>query len=204
MANFRIPFEPEKVYHIYSHSNGKENIFKTSDNYLYFLKQYTKYSSEIAETFAYCLMPNHFHFIVRIKPENKLKEVFNKKLQKTKEDTLYRFISHRLGSFLNSYSKAFNKQEGRMGSLFTPNLHRRHINDISYLRKAIIYVHCNPIHHGFTKDFLTWRYSSYLSIISAKPTLLLRNEVIDLFDDLENFRHCHNQWKENSFDDIEF
>ncbi len=59
--------QPERFYHVYNHANGEENLFRQEENYHYFLKLWTKYIEPIADTFAYCLMPNHFHSLIRIK-----------------------------------------------------------------------------------------------------------------------------------------
>ena len=56
-------------YHIYNRGNNRENLFKQDRNYRYFLKLYAKHIEPIADTFAYCLLPNHFHLLVRIKGE---------------------------------------------------------------------------------------------------------------------------------------
>lgn len=58
---------PNTSYHIYNHANGFENIFQDEDNFRYFLMKYRHHISPIAETFAYCLMPNHFHLVVRMR-----------------------------------------------------------------------------------------------------------------------------------------
>jgi len=63
---------PEDVYHIYNCANGTENLFREERNYHFFLEKYFKYAHPIAETFAYCLMPNHFHIMVRIRSEEDL------------------------------------------------------------------------------------------------------------------------------------
>lgn len=59
--------ETEKFYHIYNHANGNENLFIEEENYHFFLQQWDKYISPIADTYAYCLIPNHIHFLIRIK-----------------------------------------------------------------------------------------------------------------------------------------
>jgi REP element-mobilizing transposase RayT len=64
------PLIPGVVYHIYNRGNNGESIFIEERNYDYFMKLYSKYISPKAETFAYCLLRNHFHFMVRIKTEN--------------------------------------------------------------------------------------------------------------------------------------
>ncbi len=65
--------ESDKFYHIFNHANGRENLFEEDENYRYFLQQCEKYISPIAETYAYCLMPNHIHFLIRILPEAEVK-----------------------------------------------------------------------------------------------------------------------------------
>ena len=68
MQDYKSNLSQDCFYHIYNRANGNEKLFASDDNYIYFLKQYNYYISPIAKTFAYCLMPNHFHFLVQIKP----------------------------------------------------------------------------------------------------------------------------------------
>jgi REP element-mobilizing transposase RayT len=72
--------QPGKRYHLYTHANGSENFFRTEENYRYFLQRYQHFIPLVADTLAYCLMPNHFHFLVRIKTEAELISVFKNKL----------------------------------------------------------------------------------------------------------------------------
>jgi len=68
-----------KYYHIYNRGNNREDLFSTPDNYLHFLRLYEKYILPVADTFAWVLMKNHFHLLVKVKEENeiKLKELPN-------------------------------------------------------------------------------------------------------------------------------
>jgi len=63
----------------------------------------------------------------------------------------------------------------------------------SYFQKLIFYIHNNPVHHGFTKQIALYPWSSYHSVVSKKPTLLKRNEVLDLYGTQENFINYHGQ-----------
>src|SRR5690554_7732864 len=62
----------EKYYHIYNHANGDENLFREQKNYEYFLEKYKQHINPIAETIAWCLMPNHFHLLVKMKTEEEI------------------------------------------------------------------------------------------------------------------------------------
>jgi putative transposase len=79
MKNYEIPLLPEKYYHIYNHANGSDNLFLTSENYRYFLQRFASFINPIADTYAYCLMPNHIHFLIRIKPEADLQSAYQRK-----------------------------------------------------------------------------------------------------------------------------
>jgi len=59
---FQDDFEPEIFFHIYNHAVGTENLFRNPENYRFFLRKYSQYTAPIWETYAYCLLPNHFHF----------------------------------------------------------------------------------------------------------------------------------------------
>ena len=72
MKNYTPILECDKYYHIFNHAVSNNNLFKNDGNYNFFLKKYAKYIFPIADTFAYCLMPNHFHFAVRIKKEKEI------------------------------------------------------------------------------------------------------------------------------------
>ena len=66
------PLKHGTYYHIYNRGNNGENIFRINDNYTYFLYLYDKYISLVADTYAWCLLKNHFHFLVHIKEEDEI------------------------------------------------------------------------------------------------------------------------------------
>ena len=72
--NTEQPLRPEHFYHIYNRGINGEKLFKQPRNYPYFLQQYAKYIAPVADTYAYALMGNHFHLLVRIKTEVEIRE----------------------------------------------------------------------------------------------------------------------------------
>ena len=220
MAANQDPLQPEKFYHIYDHGIGSDAIFFNDDNYIYFLKKFAEYISPVANTYAYCLMPNHFHFLIQIKTE---KEVFNflKENEKLPDEniTLSAFkalsggiteidffslhIGKQFSNFFNGYAQTLNKQQKKRGSLFLRSFKRKEVTSSENLKSLILYIHSNPIHHQFVTNIADWRYSSYHSLISDKTTQLKRKEVIELFEDIDNLKFCHQQINQNLLGKVE-
>jgi REP element-mobilizing transposase RayT len=59
--------EQGHFYHVYNRGNNKQPIFFERRNYIHFLSLFKKYLSGYADVYAYCLMPNHFHFLIKVK-----------------------------------------------------------------------------------------------------------------------------------------
>jgi len=193
-AKMPVRLEPDKHYHIYNHANGKDDLFVNEGNYHFFLKRFEAFIHPISITYSYCLMPNHFHFLICIKSEMELIDYFRAfpKFKTLEKLDLEKLISKQFSNFFSSYTQAFNKQQDRMGSLFMKNFKRKQVTSTEYLRKLVLYIHSNPVEHGFCDNIEDWKFSSYNAIISGNTNSLLCKEVIELFDDLENFIYCHN------------
>src|SRR5690554_3535460 len=126
-------FKPDCFYHVYNRANGSEKIFLTNKNYVFFLKKYTQYLADIVDTYCYCLMPNHFHFLIKIKDEKEL-DLTIQGLKKLEASELNKLISKRFSNFFSSYTQSLNKIEGRKGSLFMKNFKHKRVTSESYLR----------------------------------------------------------------------
>ena len=196
MKNYEIPLLADNYYHIYNHANGSDNLFLNSGNYRYFLQRYATFISPIADTFAYCLMPNHIHFLIRIKSESELQKAYQYKTKSTKillEENIPNYISREFASLFSSYSQAFNRQNGRKGSLFMPNFKRKLVDSEQYFTQLVHYIHANPVHHGFVTDMQAWEYSSFHAFLSQKQTNLQRDEVLNWFGNVESFIRFHQE-----------
>lgn len=181
------PLEFGKYYHIYNRGINGENIFKEYRNYEYFLNLFNKHIDPIAETFAWCLLKNHFHLLVRIK-------TFQEILQNQQEYEIKRIIAphQSFGNLFNAYTKAINKGYNRHGSLFERSFKRKLIGNEAYLQSVIKYIHYNPVNHGFCEHPIEYPWSSYLTCVSEKPTKLKREKVISLFENIEGLKSSHN------------
>jgi REP element-mobilizing transposase RayT len=133
-------------------------------------------------------MPNHFHLLVRIKNEEDVSDYFSKQIGVDIKPP-HQYFSN----LFNAYTKAYNKHFHRHGALFERPFKRKLIDNQSYLKNALVYIHNNPVHHGFTDKPSDYSWSSYLSCVSIKPTKLKREQVIGWFDNEANFKTYHDK-----------
>jgi len=182
-------------YHIFNRGNNGEDIFREKRNYLFFMERYAQYIEPVAYTYAYCLLRNHFHFLLRTRtPEEQ--EVYHKNmrtLKTLKVSETFRVLepSRQFSNLFNSYAKAFNKMYSRTGSLFEHPFHRIEVNADTYFSRLVAYIHQNPEKHAFVSDFRDWPFSSYQAILSQRPTRVQRCEVTEWFGGLDGFVDFH-------------
>jgi putative transposase len=182
----------DTYYHIYNRGNNGENIFIQERNYEHFLNLHFKYIEPIAETFAYCLLRNHFHMLVRVKSEE---EIFsNEETLKVFKTFRVLYPSRRFSDFFNAYAKAINKAYTRTGSLFEHPFGRVPVTTGRQFWNVIAYIHQNPQKHKFVEDFRNWKWSSYGIVIAEKPTKLRWEAVLDWFGGKQGYLELHEKW----------
>jgi REP element-mobilizing transposase RayT len=138
-------------YHLCNRGNNKEALFKEDQHYYYFLDLYRKYMFPLSDLYAYCLLPTHFHFLLRIKDKEELNGIYTQDDQPWKQ----------MRNFLGTYTKAINHTYHRTGHLFQGRYASKIIPDDDYFFRLIVYIHQNPQSHGIVSDFRIWPFSSY-------------------------------------------
>ncbi|NOZ36237.1 MAG: transposase [Chlorobi bacterium] len=171
-------FEKDFTYHVYNRSNNI--VFKTSDNYLFFLEKFRKYISPYSDIIAWVLQPNHFHFML-VPNEKATKYIEEKHLPNTQ------MLSKQFGILLSSYTKAFNKQNNRKGSLFAHNtkakllISRNSGSNMqnNYSVSCFRYIHNNPVNHIYVKNIYDWEFSSYKDFAGIRNGNLINRKLAE-------------------------
>ncbi len=201
--------EQGSFYHIYNRGNNKQDIFFEEKNYDLFLQNFDKYLSPFVDVYAYCLMPNHFHFLIKIKEyqasefTNQTSEVFktSEVLPRETSQVLTRGskkltpVEKAFKDFFISYAKSINKAYNCTGSLFQSKFKKKEITDNSYFTTIIQYIHANPLKATLCSTYDEYRYSSYKAIIDTGITKIKRMEVLEWFGNREVFIKVHEERK---------
>jgi len=178
------PLIPGCYYHIYNRGNNREDLFREKRNYEYFLKLYFTHTQNVADTYAYCLMKNHFHFLIRVKEDPTANHNPSNPLNRKNQ-------SRPFSNVFNAYAKSINRAYGRTGALFQRPFGRILVKTDAHFLRLITYIHQNPQKHGFVDDFRDWPFTSFHSLLSDKPTILQRENVLLWFNGRGEFETAH-------------
>ena len=160
-----MKFTEECIYHLYNRGNKKQRTFFNEENYLYFLRKVRAELLPYCEILAYCLMPNHFHFIIYIKRKELNALDYENKKSKT--------LNNAIGILLRSYTRSMQAQENFTGSLFQQKTKAKELIDtdnatINYLSLCAHYIHFNPLKAKIVENLEDWKYSSYLDYMDLR------------------------------------
>ncbi|WP_412466981.1 transposase [Pedobacter sp. KLB.chiD] len=183
--HYYTKFEEGKFYHIYNRSIDRQPLFKSDANYRFFLKKIDQYLSNILDVYAYCLLGNHFHLLIRVKESLKI-------TNSIRDISVHDIVSKQFRMFFQSYALAFNIQHKRIGTLFQTPFKRAQINDESYFTRLVYYIHSNPQKHNLISDFRDWKWSSYSRILLETTTKLKKQEVLNWFGGKKEYLQFHS------------
>ncbi len=161
----------DETYHIYNQGNNRETIFLKDEDYIQFLRLFRKHVSPYSKVLAYCLMPNHFHFLIHAtKDSEKIKRIGNIDLCQ---------LSNGFRLLQSNYTTYFNKQNKRTGSLFRQKTKAKSMTegDKHYGFTAFQYIHQNPFQAGLVKRMEDWIYSSFADYLKLRNGTLCDQEL---------------------------
>ncbi len=186
--------QPTIIYHIYNRGVNSQTIFREPRNYEYFINLYVRHIQPVADTYAFCLLPNHFHLLVEVR------ELKNETVNLTGFKANLSGLpsaSQAFSNLFNAYAKAINNALQRTGPLFERPFKRIPVTDSDYFARLLVYIHQNPQRHGLIDDFRLWPYSSYGIFAGDKATFVKRDVVSEWFGDMTEMLNAHQRTIDN-------
>lgn len=156
-------------HHITQRGNYSQKTFSNKEDYIAYLNWIKEYSRKFSlDIFAYCLMPNHVHFIATPRNQNSLAKTFNS--------------SHM------RYSQYYNRKNNTTGHLWQGRFYSC-VLDEKHLLSAVRYIENNPVRAGLTQKAESWPWSSAEYHITNKGGILSLKNIRDLFkiDNWQNY-----------------
>ena len=153
-----LTFQPYHDYHLYNRGNDRNAIFFERENYLHFLRLIRRHLiEETLDVLAYCLMPNHYHLLVRCQTAA---------------------VSEAMQRLSMAYTKAMNRRYNRVGSLFQGQFQAIAVASDEYLYHLTRYLHLNPVKAGLVTHPKDWEFSSYREYAGLRSGTLPRLDVV--------------------------
>ncbi|MCW5913725.1 MAG: transposase [Chitinophagaceae bacterium] len=192
-----MQFIPNEVYHVYNRGNNKQKIFFTEGNYIFFRQKMCIQLKPYCDILAWCLMPNHFHFVLGANEQScNPRNSFG--------DKVVQELSYRLGIMQSSYTQAINKQNGTSGSLFQNKTKAKILTGGKsnkgrpYLLNAIHYCHQNPWRARLVNKIEEWPFSSFPDYCGLRDDDLCNKQLF-----LELTGHSLDDFYKDSYGRIE-
>jgi REP-associated tyrosine transposase len=180
-------FQKGYYYHLYNRGINRGMIFFNEENYEYLIKILSETSMQYdMSIIAYCLLPNHYHILVR----------------QNSDVTISKWIQY----VFNKYVQSVNKQQQRQGSLFQGRVKRKSITSEKYLSEILFYIHLNPLKAKLVDDLEDWKYSNYHECVGKRTSLLWDEEFINKrYINVQNYKHelCEVIQDKSIFSEIE-
>lgn len=166
-----MEFFKNELYHIYNRGNNRQKIFFNPGNYIFFLTKVRRYIVPYCDILAYCLMPNHFHFLIK----SDERTIATKLVADKNRNVLSEGIRH----LLSSYTQAINKQNSSTGSLFQQNTKAKPIvkGSRNYDQICLHYIHQNPLKAKLVEKIGDWQYSSFPDYSGKRNGTLCNKEL---------------------------
>lgn len=164
-----MKLEANNIYHIYNRGNNRQTIFPKERNYHFFTEKLKKLICPHADILCYCLMPNHFHLLIN-----------------AGEDFVHKEFSSKFKTMLSSYTRALQKQENFVGSLFQQNSKAKEINNNEYATTCFHYIHQNPLRARLVNKMENWQHSSFNQYYLSSEGFCDRQSAKELLDISDN------------------
>lgn len=181
-----MKIQPEKLYHVYNQGNNKELIFGDRADYLLFLEKIKLFIAPESTILAYCLMPNHFHFLL---------EATKRSCEEIKVGSLFLTrLTNALRLVQSNYAQVYNKKYARTGSLFRQ---KTKFKELGSSRNAFIcfhYIHQNPVKAQLVEKLEEWEFSSFKDFANLRNGLLPNKEKAFLLLEIDEKNFVENSY----------
>jgi putative transposase len=212
-----IEFEPGLYYHEVLRANSDGILFKDSEDRIFFQKQLNRFILPCCEVLAYAILGNHVHLLIRPHPKEILAKLtlhlhllnLNLSAANLKDYLEYKIpvilpsntmpvsesvhcqIRFCIKGLKRSYDHYLFRKYQAKGVLWSRNKSTTLLPNPEDITRTILYIHKNPVYHGLVHQVEEWEFTSYHEILEQRDSVVLSQNIIELFSSMEHFLECH-------------
>jgi putative transposase len=181
-------FHPHHLYHVYNQGNNRQLIFNSGDDCQTFLNMAVTSLLPHGSMVAYCLMPNHFHFMLGT--DERVTELVKQ------GGLLLDPLTNSIRRLLTGYARVYNQRNQRSGSLFRQKTKALCLTDMDAAKKPLTggrshvfncfhYIHQNPLRAKLVTSLSDWPYSSFREYAGLQSDKFCNKELAALYCEFE-------------------
>ena len=182
-VKYKARYEFGASYHVFNRTSAKQLMFRNPGNNIFFLEKFNQYLGSYVEVLSWCLIPNHFHFLIRIKEADDMPPL-------PEDKDLHTILTRKFKNFFISYSMSLKKMFDLPGNVFAQKYKHVRLYTEKDVRYVLLYIHRNPQHHG-VGEWQTYLWSSYPQLMVSSEKDEKVRFVLGLFGGRDGFEKAH-------------
>ncbi len=182
MSRIKQLFEPNKYFHIYQKAENGYNLFPSEEAQEIFFNALHKIINPYAKLMGYCLLPDHYHLLIKVKDEIYQRRGF---------PGISQLLTLSLRKFIRNYNLWLDREFGIKKKLLRSLPQIVQIQGEEKFKEILAGIHLNPLYHKLTTNPLNYIWSSYQSIINKSSQNLNFEDVIKHYGNAIEFKEFH-------------
>ena len=159
----------DSYFHVVNHAIDGRELFYDEGDYKIYLSFFKEALTPAVTVIAYCLMPNHFHFLLRQNFPDAISALFEK--------------AHK------RYARYYNSKHGFKGRIFRTQLNHRETMEDTYILNACAYIHANPVQANLVNFPENWEFSNFREYLHLRHGTLWSQQFLqDYIGNPDNYR----------------
>ena len=212
-----VEFKPGLFYHEVLKANSDGILFRDAEDRNFFLNKIRAFILPCCEVWAYVILGNHVHLLLRPHPKEilarlplqlhlldldlsiaNLKEYLQKDFNlrppyalKPFQGSIHFQIRYCIRSIKHSYDQYSKRKYETKGVLWSRDKFTKELPTVEDIARTVLYIHKNPVFHGIVDQPEDWQHSSYHEILGGENRMVMREDVLNLFRNEETFQREH-------------
>ncbi len=182
MSRIRSLFTADNYFHVFQKAENGKFLFPSDECQQIFYNALQKVITPYADILGYCLLPDHYHLLIKVKKE---------KFRRNGYPNISQMLALNLSRFIKNYNFWVNREYGLRGRLLRPFPNTTQVKDKDKLKEILTGIHLNPLYHKVSMNPMEYKGSSYKKILNKSSNSIKAEEAIECYGNVNDFIQHH-------------